>query len=477
MESTGTLADGSARTVADSASSGVTRRLAERVAAVELRDLPAAAVAATRTALEDYLGCAVAGSVTSTAAKLLDYLPEISGPGPCRIAGTSLTASAAGAALANGTLGHALDYDDVSWEMIGHPGVAIMPAILALGEAGHHSGGDVVTAYVAGFEVVSQLGMTMNRGHYERGWHATGTLGTLGAAAGSARLLGLDPDRVVAALGIAASMAAGLRANFGTDTKPLHAGRAAQHGVMAATMASRGFTASAEILEALSGFFNVYGNAPIDPERVVAQFGDPWGIADPGFNTKAYPSCMSTHAGVDAALDLTVDHDVTPAQVDAVRVGVVDLTKNILIHNNPRTGLEGKFSMQYCVARAMTDRALSVGHFTDEAVNDPGVRTLLDRVTMEVDPQVSGEWQMGTPRGALVEMTLRDGSRLAKRVDWPSGSMKNLLSRDRLDQKYRDCVSGIVPEQAREDILTALHRVESLEDIATVTTLASLGGT
>ena len=427
----------------------VTTELADGSAAVRYVDLPPKVVDRARVAIIDYFGCALAGVSSTPGRKILDYVSEFGARGGSSVIGTGLRLSPADAALANGTLGHALDYDDVQFQMIGHPGVTILPAVLAVGEWADMSVEDVVTAYVVGFETATRLGGLMNLPHYESGWHATGTLGTMGAAVGAARALGLPADGIARAIGTAASMAAGIRQNFGTDTKPFHAGRSAQNGATAALLASRGFTSADDSLGGQWGFVNVFsGGSPSDPCGLAARFGETWNIVDPGFATKVYPSCASTHTGIDSTLDLLAERGaIDAADVQSVRVGVVRLTPKILIHNSPRTGLEAKFSLQYCVARALISGRVTMPHFTDEAVNEPRVRDLMGRVEMYVEPEVDEPWQTDQPRPARLEVTLRSGEVLRGRADTPRGAPKRPVDEATLLHKYRDCASLAVGDE------------------------------
>lgn len=427
---------------------GVSRHTAEWVSSLRYEDLSDLAIERIEVAVLDYLGCAIAGAATETGMKLMDYVLEVGREGGSTVFGTKYRFSPPDAALLNGTFGHALDYDDVSFHMIGHPGVTILPAVLALAEEHDRSGADVMTAYAAGYEVATRLGYAMNvGGHYEKGWHATGTLGTMGATAGACRVLGLDAGTTAQALGMAASMAAGLRQNFGRDTKPFHAGRAAQNGVTAAMLAARGFTAEPDILEAPFGFFSVYGG-PGDtrPERLEQIPGPELEVASPGFQTKIYPSCASTHTALDAMLSLIAEHDIDCRDVTDIDVAVVHLTPKILIHTNPTEGLEGKFSMQYCMARALRSRALRVGDFTDDAVREDDIRHLMSLVHMHVDPDLDRVWTADRPRPVILTVTLGNGTRYVRRVDIPTGLPENPASREQVEAKFRDLAEPVLGE-------------------------------
>lgn len=446
---------------------GITKDMASWVSGVTFDKLTDAAVERAQVAILDYLGCAIAGSATETADKLRNFAAETDKGGPSTVIGTPLRARPPDAALLNGTFGHAQDYDDVSFHMIGHPGVTILPAVLALAEAGERSGADTIAAYAAGYEVSTRLGYAMNSGgHYEKGWHATGTLGTMGAAAGASNVLGLTAEQTAHALGIAASMAAGLRQNFGRDTKPLHAGRAAQNGATAAMLADRGFTADPDILEAPFGFLSVYGGPDGSrAERLTPQENGEYEVAVPGFQTKIYPSCASTHTALDAMLTLIARHDIDPDKVTGIDVAVVHLTPKILIHTNPTEGLQGKFSMQYCMARVLTSRFLGVGHFTDEAVSEPGIRHLMGLVNMHVDADLDASWTADRPRPVILTVTLADGTALQQRVDIPTGLPEKPATVAQVEAKYRDLAVPVLGDEDANHVIDIARNLASLPDI------------
>ena len=438
----------------------VTRRLSQMVAETRIADVPELALQRATVAVMDFFACAVVGSLQTTGRTIVDFVRELGSQGRSTVIGSNLALAAPDAALANGTLGHAIDYDDVTFRMIGHPGVTILPAILALAEARDATTQDVLLAYVVGYETANKLGSILNVGHSDIGWHPTGTLGTLGAAAGAAKMLRLNVEQAERAFGMAGSMAAGIRQNFGTDTKPFHAGRAAQNGTVAAMLAERGFTADHDVFEGKWGFFHLFsGPSGCDPSSLLAHLANPWEIVDPGFATKVYPSCASTHTGIDSMLRLVNDHDVRPDQVEKIDIGVVHITPKFLIHNDPHTGLEGKFSMQYCLSRALLDRSIRIPHFTDSAVQEPQVRALMAKVNMYIDPAVNDGWKSDKPRPVILTVTLKDGRKLSQRTDFPTGSAENPVGLDRIEEKYRDCVGMAFDRERVEDSLRMFRQM------------------
>lgn len=448
----------------------VTRQLMEKLAAARYERLGADVVKAAKRGIIDGLGVTLAGSVEKTGRIIRDYAVMEGGHGKCTLIGDNRRCAPAMAAMANGTMAHALDFDDVQWQMIGHPTVCVVPAILALGEEFDKSGRDLILGYVVGIETAAKIGAGVNTNHYEQGWHATGTLGTLGAAAAASKMLGHDAMRMRNALGIAVSRASGARQNFGTDTKPFHAGASALNGVLAARLTDMGFSANTEILEAPWGFFRLYCNDQFNAEKIVGQACNPWSVFSPGLLFKPYAACVSTHTAIDSILALIAEHDIRAEDVVRVDVGVVGLTQRILIHNRPKTGLNGKFSMQYCMARALLSRNLGIQQFTDEKVMEPAAQELLQRVDWHIDPELEAAWK-GGPRPETVHLCLKDGRKLSRRTDKSKGNPEVPMTDDEIIQKFRDCSSLCLPDKQIEALVQRLWDLENLQSVRDLTGL------
>src|SRR5215475_7614040 len=386
----------------------VTAQLAAFVVDTVLADIPSQAYARAKEAMLDGLGCALVGSPTSIGKLMIRYVRERSETPRAAVIGSGFKTSAPLAALANGTMAHALDFDDVNWSMNGHPTVPLLPAVLALGQEVHASGADVLLAYALGFEVETKIGLGVNPRHYDLGWHATSTLGTLGAAAACAKLLGLGVEKTCMALGIAASTAAGLRQNFGTMTKPLHPGQAAMSGVTAAQLAQLGWTADANILEAPYGFCQLYAGAnQYNLDDIVKRLGNPFELLATGVAIKQYPCCAFTHRALDGMLSLVQQHQLSAADVVGVECRVGRPTMEVLIHTRPQTGLEGKFSMQYCMAAALLDKRIGLLSFSDEKVRRPVAQQLFERVIMTLHPGAQRDGTSGEGLPVTVMAMLR----------------------------------------------------------------------
>ncbi len=435
----------------------LTQRIAEFVAGVGIADIPGEALDRARLGITDFIGVAAAGSREESSRLIREYGSMMGGAAEAGIIAASRKTSIEMAALINGTMGHALDYDDMSVAPIAHPSVFLAPAILAVGESIDAPCREVLASYVVGYEVACSIAEPVFQSHYVQGWHSTSTFGSLGAAAAVAWLLKLNPRQVAMAMGIAASLACGLRQNFGTMTKPLHAGKAGANGVQAAFLARAGFTADAGIIEAPLGFARVMGHrAEVDWAAVGTNLGKAFVIAGPvGIAIKPYPSCGFTHAAIDCALDIR-QQGIRAEEIAAIELGTTPFDKQILIHHRPATGLEGKFSLEYCVARALLSGAVRLNHFADGAVREPEALDLMERMRWaEKFPMPV----MGTPEGfgaKSVTVTLAGGRTLESTVRVARGMPTNPLSADEFKAKYRDCASRGLSKEAVEESLSLL---------------------
>jgi 2-methylcitrate dehydratase PrpD len=453
----------------------VIERLAAYASAEAFSRLPEATVCAARRAILDTLGVMLAGSQEDTAARGRALIAHRRGGEEAAVAGTALRAPVEDAALVNGIAAHALDYDDLNASLSGHPSVPVLPAVLALAERERASGAALITAFTVGVEIEAKLGRALNPAHYEAGWHATSTLGVFGAAAASAKLLGLVPERTAHALAIAASMASGIKANFGTDCKPLHGGHAARCGLEAALLAASGFTGNPRALEHRHGFGAIYGagHAPAW-EVATASLGAPHDLADPGIGVKRFPACASTHQALDATLDLIEAYAIEAAAVEAVECGVSYMAPNQLIYDRAETGLQGKFSMPYCVSVALLDRAVGLAQFADERVRRADVQALMPRVRMFVHPEQTTRESLPR-RFSEVTITLKDGRRLARRVDLAKGQPRNPLKDGELEAKFRECASRALPAPRIDAVLETVRALETVADVRALGRLLSSG--
>jgi 2-methylcitrate dehydratase PrpD len=442
----------------------VTERITRFICSTEFENIPPEVVEAGKLHILDTLGVLFAGSREEISGIVREYIRASGHPGECTLMAQGIKTSAQYAAFGNGVMAHALDFDDYEWPSMAHPSAVILPAVFALGEKIGAGGKQCLQAYLVGLEGISRIGCGVNPSHYDKGWHATGTLGPLGAAAASAKLLHCDAERVKMALGIASSMSAGLRGNFGTMTKPFHAGHASRSGVESAVLASMGFTADKAILERKMGFCSLFTEENrFDLGKIVRNLGDPFSIISPGIGIKPYPSCAATHSVLDGVFSLIKQHGMKAGDVDRVECGIFYLYPSMLIHSEPRTGLEGKFSLEYCVAAALIDREINVGKFTDEQVNRPEVRTMIKRIKAFVTDEVG---RVGTYYpGATVRIHLKDGTSCFTRVESRRGSPLNPLSREEVIEKFMANSSMLYDRPKADELVNAVMHLEELSDI------------
>jgi 2-methylcitrate dehydratase PrpD len=446
----------------------VIERLASYASGESFAKLPDAAVRAARRAILDTLGVMLAGAREDTAVRARALIEHRRGQDEATVAGTARRASTEDAALVNGVAAHALDYDDVQASLSGHPSVPVLPAALALAERRQASGAALLTAFVVGVEIESKLGRAVNPAHYEVGWHATSTLGTFGAAAAAGKLLDLGPDAMARALAIAASMSSGIKANFGTDCKPWHGGHAARCGLEAAQLAAAGFTGNPRVLEHGDGFGSTHGaGMKPDWELTVAGLGAPHEVVNPGIGVKRFPACASTHQALDAVLDLAAEHAIDPATVASVECAVSYLAPHQLIYDRADTGLQGKFSMQYCVAVALLDRTVGLAQFADERVRRADVQALMSKVRMVVHPEQTTRESLPN-KFSEVTVKLADGRTLVRRVDQAKGQPRNPLTDAELDVKFRDAAGRVLPADRVAALLAAVQTLETVPDVRAI---------
>ncbi len=419
--------------------------------------------------LLDGFAVMLGGGAEEASRKIRAHVGALGGRGEARVIGTALKVPCQMAALANGVQGHVLDYDDaqlasVSSRPLGqqtHPTAPVLAAALALAEKTRAGGADLLAAYVAGVEVACRLGDAVEPEHYMNGFHPTGTLGVFGATAACACLLGLDRTRAARALGIAGGLSAGLRANRGTMAKALNAGRAAENGVLAATLAARGFTASEHVFEDPMGFFSAACANRYD--RALLRFGSPWFLREPGIAIKPYPCAGVMHPMLNALLGLLERHRVDPDAVHRLYVRVHPDAARPLVYDRPERGLEAKFSLPYTVAAVLLDRRLSLAHYTDARVRDLRIRALMPRVELVRDPGLNAPGGKGIV--TRVELVLEDGLRYYEAAPDGSGGRPD---RAALEEKFRKCAehARIGARRSLQEFLDKLWTLESVDSLA-----------
>ncbi len=434
------------------------------VCALDYEGLPGEVIEAAKVPIIDCMGVTVAGLEDGCSRIAAEWVESMACKPEATILYGMARSSAAWAALANGTAAHALDFDDVSFRMMGHPSVALVPAIIALGEVLSSTGRDCLLSYVAGLEVAAKVGAALGGNSYMLGWHHTSTLGALGAAASCGKLLGLDEERMAWALGISCSLANGLRANFGTMTKPLHAGMAAMNGVMAAQLAARGFTSNPDALYGENGFARAFSDDAEKAQELLDTLGEPYELLDPGLSYKPYPCCRGPQGAIDAALaareEAIAGGGIAADDIEKVACRVPGWLRSVLTYHEPRTGTEGKFSLEFCVTSALLEGSVGVGQFRDEVVTSPPVVRTISRFDWQ-----DLEGDLSSPFASEVTVTLAGGRTASGKAEKPLGEPGNPMSAEQIDGKYLECVGSIIDADAARRTLEMLRGLDALDDV------------
>ena len=449
--------------------------LSNKIKSLQFNTLSADAVHWAKVGILDTVGVTIAGAQEDAARIVLGVSGSASGPS--LVFGHARRIGALDAALVNGTASHALDFDDCNNTLGGHPSVPILPALFALADETGATGKDFIAAYVAGFETECKLSMVVNFYQYTRGWHPTTTIGVFGSAAACAHLLKLSVEQTATALSIAASLAAGVKSNFGTMTKPLHVGHCARSGLFAALLARDGFTAGATAFEHKQGYFEVFNGAGnYDASRALPAWANPLDITRPGIAIKSYPCCGSTHPAIDCMLELVNQHNLKPEQV--ARIDSWTHTRR-LEHTNrpdPQSYLDAKFSVQYTLARALKDRTVKLEHFEGDNWKDPATRALLPKI--HVAPYTTEQFPPDNHFGAEVKVTLTDGRVVSTKTDQALGrSVDKPLPADMLKAKFDNCAARALSTDNVARLYAAIQDFENAQDVREIAALAAgMGG-
>ncbi|MBD3766107.1 MAG: MmgE/PrpD family protein, partial [Rhodobacterales bacterium] len=424
---------------------GLTHEVADFVLSTSVADLPAVVVANGKKSILDGLGLALSGSVAKSGEFVRRHLADLGNPaGAATVIGSDLKVPPRFATFCNGVGIHADDYDDSQlavakdrvYGLLTHPTAPAPPSALAMGEATGATGADVMLAYRLGVEVECKIAEAIDPRHYQHGFHATATCGTFASAAAAGQLMGLDIDAMQRALSMAGNQSGGLRENFGTMTKPFHAGRSSESGIVAAQFAGYGWTAAGNILEAPRGFFKAAGGG-YDRDAIAGRLGAPWTFDSPGVSIKPHPSGSLTHPGMTEMLRLIRDHGIRAQDAVRVRVGTNSNMPNALIHHQPRNELQAKFSMEFCMAILLIEGRAGLNEFTDEVVLRPDVREMIAKVDLVVDDraEAAGYHLMTT----YIDVHLADGRAISGMADFGKGSPANPMSYDEVAGKFREC--------------------------------------
>jgi 2-methylcitrate dehydratase PrpD len=454
-----------------------TSAVVDFIASTSFADIPPDALDIGRRCIADGVGVILAGSTTAASDILRAHVREDGSRAESTTLGRdSFQTRAASAALVNATSGHAHDYDDTQlstaadriFGLLTHPTIPPLAASLAVGERLGASGRTVIEAFLIGFEVECKIADAIYPTHYKQGFHTSGTIGAFGAAAATAKLLKLDRTQLAHAIGITASMSAGIRVSFGTMTKPLHVGRAAFNGVTAAELAARGFTAGADALDGQWGFFKVTGGG-FDTDRIVGVLGRPWTIVSPGVSIKPYPCGCLGHPTMDAMLTLVTEHHIKPEQIKKIRLRAGSNILNPLRYTIANTELEAKFCPPFMLSAVALRRKAGVNEFSDEFVRSAPVQAMMRRVETVFDQEIENQ---GFVRMlSIVEVELADGRVFTQESGPYRGGPERPFTRDELLEKFNECGSLVLPPERLDAIF---ERIQSFEQIGRVSEFTAM---
>jgi len=446
----------------------VTERIADLVTATRYEDLPSNVIDLAKPLILDSLAVSIAGTQCTLGQLTLKVGSESMRGDDATVIGGDYKSSVSAAAYINGTLAHALDVDDTAAGTVAHPSSSIVPALFAVAEKYQLSGKAFLNAYIIGLEVFYRIARASNG--QMRGWHRTSLFGALATATAIAKLLNLSSQQIQTAIGIAMSFTGGVQVNFGTMTKAVQVGHASQSGVMAAMMAMEGCTAHQNVLGDTLGFGHTFYADEYVTDKITAEFASPYSIIYPGMAVKIYPCCGLTHCPVDIALDLVATHDIQPDQVEDIVVYTEELVPSVLIHHEPKTGYQGKYSLEYAVAAAIFDRNINFDTFTDDAVNRPQLQAFLGKIRCKVRPDSDWEPTRIHAWNHCAEITIRlnDGTKVTASQPCARGYPDRPLSTEDIVDKYQQFASPVLAVDAIDALGDKTLKLEEQENIADV---------
>src|ERR1700730_7212273 len=459
---------------------GLTNYVGTFVTQSKYQEIPADVIELGKKSILDAFGLALAGSRAESGSISRKYAEQAGVcNGKATIIGSAQRTSPRFAALLNGISIHADDFDDTQlaaakdrvYGLLMHPTVPVLPAILALAEQGTVTGKEWMLAYQVGAEVECKIAEAISPRHYQDGFHTTGTCGPFGSAAACAKLLKFDLSKTLDTFGLAASHSRGLRENFGTMTKPFQAGHAAESGLVSAELVGLGWTAAEQILEADRGFFHPCGGS-YAPSAIMDHLGKPWTFASPGVSLKPYPSGSLTHPAMTELARLIDAHKIQATQVEKVDVGANHNMTTTLLHHQPKTGLEAKFSMEFCMAILLLEHKAGLGQFSDKVVRRAEVQEMITKINFYVDPEAeSAGYDKMT---SILKIHLTDGRTITGRADFGKGSPANPMSFDEAATKFRGCAEFAEWPKAKTDQIIAFTKsLEAAPDMSAISPLLS----
>lgn len=437
--------------------------LASFIYGLSFSDIPEDIVRTVERAFVDTIGVTLAGSDARGGSSAMKVAEQESGSSS--LFGYIEQANLPEAVFANATAGHALDFDDTALAATdGHPSVTMVAPLIAIGERERATGRDVLAGYVAGFETQAYLNASISPDHYETGWHATATLGTFGSAAATAFVLDLSAPAIRRALTIAASMPAGLKRNFGTETKPVHAGHAARSGVTAALLAADGVDADPHAVSGEQGFFDLYTGDRMPDFDVEYELGERWALRSDGIDVKKYPCCYYTHTSIYGTKQLVEQHGIESEDIVRVQIEASRGATDAAYVDNPETTLQAKFSMLYLVAYTVVNGTVDLSAFEEAALDDPAVKAVQEHVVFDADKQRSYD-----SYGASITVETVDGEQYERAQERPPGTHDEPLTDAELQQKFEMCATSVLLEKAAEAVYDRLNSLRTVEDVSEIT--------
>ena len=445
----------------------ITASLVDFVVRTRFCDIPLGAVERAKLSFFDAVGVAIGGSLEPGPQILARFVKQAGGTAAASVMGQGFKTTAQYAAWVNGTAADVNGWADFSVTHMNHPTASICPATLALGEARHARGEDVLLAYILGVEISNKIAAGVKPGFHIKGWHALGVCNTFGAAAAAGKLLALDREQLANAFGIAGAEASGIKASMVTMTKSYVAGASARDGIGAAVLAQMGFTGPRDVIEARDGFLQTFGDG-VDGRRMLDHLGDPFEFVAPGLTLKSYPSCTHTHTGIHAALELKRHENIQLDDIESIECAVTPVMNDFLQWHDPRNTAEAKFSMEFCVASALVEDKLDMGNFTEEKLSSADVRPLMRRVKMNVSPELArlGYNPEAAPSGCILTIRLKNGVEHVRRQYKGPWEPETPPDFDALSAKFESCAGAVLAHDRVERTIALLRNLEKLDDVS-----------
>jgi len=433
-----------------------TERLVSFVNEASFKDFPRVVIHQAKRCFLDLIGVAFGGARQPLVQILLKTLKETGGRPQATVLFHGLKTSPLNAALINGAMAHALDFDDTHIGSIIHPSAPVIPAVLALGERLKSTGKSAMEAFVVAYEVEIRIGLGLGSKHYDRGWHTTSTCGRFGAAVAAGKLLGLSPLQMSTAMGLAATQASGLRLAFGTMAKPFHPGKSAFDGLLSALLAQKNFTCAPNMLEGPKGFAEALGDEDTDLKRMVKNLGKKYEILNNTF--KPYAACLLTHPTIDGVFELKNRYKFKADDIDEVSCEIARFCLDAAGQKEPKTGLAGKFSIYHCAALPLIEESAGEDKFTDQKVQNPQMIALRNKVKARVNPALKDT-------EARVTITTKDGKKYSAFIDKPKGDPRNPPTDGELENKFRSLAVDVLPQRKIDALVEMIWRLEKVKNL------------